>query len=103
MEIQTEQKKTKKEKTKKNKRLTLNEGKINLGLYIIGGGVVGSALFAATTYGAQTVTNISTLIGGLGGESFQVFLLCKVLSVQLSCKRKKKVKSLNRKKSALYI
>ncbi|GAB6594372.1 hypothetical protein C2L96_21090 [Bacillus cereus] len=74
MEVQTEQKKTKKEKTKKNKRLILNEGKINLVLYTVGGGIVGSALFAATTYGAQTVTNISTLIGGLGGGVISGFL-----------------------------
>lgn len=74
MEIQTEQKKTKKEKTKKNKRLPLNEGKINLALYTFGGGVVGSALVAATMYGAQTVTNISTLIGGLGGGVISGFL-----------------------------
>ncbi|MGF9851327.1 hypothetical protein CN556_10245 [Bacillus wiedmannii] len=74
MEVQTEPKKTKKEKTKKNKRVTLNEGKINLVLYTVGGGIVGSALFAATTYGAQTVTNISTLIGGLGGGVISGFL-----------------------------
>ncbi|MEH6888565.1 hypothetical protein V7024_02225 [Bacillus sp. JJ864] len=67
MEIQTEQKKSKKAEPKKNKKVPLKADKINLIVYTIGGGIVGSALFAATTYGAQTVTNISTLIGGLGG------------------------------------
>ncbi|MDF9615153.1 hypothetical protein P5763_24375 [Bacillus cereus] len=66
MEIQTEQ--------KKNKKVPLEKEKINLVLYTIGGGIVGSALFAATTYGGQTVTNISTLIGGLGGGVISGFL-----------------------------
>ncbi|MGG3674092.1 hypothetical protein ABES96_23640 [Bacillus nitratireducens] len=74
MEIQTEQKKFKKAKTKKNKRLTLNEGKINLVVCTFVGGIVGSALFAVTTYGSQTVTNISTIIGGLGGGVISGFL-----------------------------
>ncbi|MBF7146762.1 hypothetical protein [Bacillus toyonensis] len=74
MEIQTEQKKSKKVNPKKNKRVPLETDKINLVLYTIGGGIVGSALFAATTYGAQTVTNISTLIGGLGGGVISGFL-----------------------------
>ncbi|MGG0257573.1 hypothetical protein ABEY48_01075 [Bacillus mycoides] len=74
MEIQTNQKGSKKAKLKKSKRLTLNADKINLVLYTIGGGIIGSALFAATTYGSQTVTNISTLIGGLGGGVISGFL-----------------------------
>lgn len=59
MEIQTEQ--------KKNKKVPWETNKINLVLCTVVGGVVGSALFAVTAYGGQTVTNISTLIGGLGG------------------------------------
>lgn len=74
MEIQTEQQESKKAELKKNRTLTLKKDKINLILYTIGGGIVGSALFAATTYGAQTVTNISTLIGGLGGGVISGFL-----------------------------
>ncbi|AWC30021.1 hypothetical protein [Bacillus cytotoxicus] len=74
MEIQTEQKKSKKVKPKKNKRMPLETGKINLVLCTIVGGVVGSALFAVTAYGGQTVTNISTLIGGLGGGVISGFL-----------------------------
>ncbi|PEW84774.1 hypothetical protein CN445_21810 [Bacillus cereus] len=73
MEIHTEQE-SKKAGLKKNRILTLKKDKINLILYTIGGGIIGSALFAATTYGAQTVTNISTLIGGLGGGVISGFL-----------------------------
>ncbi|MBO1627810.1 hypothetical protein [Bacillus arachidis] len=67
MEIQTEQKKSKKAELRSNEKVLLKTDKINLVLCAIGGGIVGSALFAATTFGGQTVTNISTLIGGLGG------------------------------------
>ncbi|WP_134207745.1 hypothetical protein [Bacillus thuringiensis] len=70
MEIQTEQteqKETKKVKPKKNKKLSWETDKAKLVLCTGVGGVVGSALFAVTAYGGQTVTNISTLIGGLGG------------------------------------
>lgn len=74
MEIQTDQQKSKKAELKKNRTLTLTKDKMNLILYTIGGGILGSALFAATMYGAQTVTNISTLIGGLGGGVISGFL-----------------------------
>ncbi len=74
MEIQTEQQKSKKAELKKNRTLTSKKDKINSILCTIGGGIVGSALFAVTTYGAQTVTNISTLIGGLGGGVISGFL-----------------------------
>ncbi|MED3321218.1 hypothetical protein P4377_07005 [Bacillus thuringiensis] len=67
MEIQTEQKETKKVKPKKTKKLSWETDKAKLVLCTGVGGVVGSALFAVTAYGGQTVTNISTLIGGLGG------------------------------------
>ncbi|MCC2491801.1 hypothetical protein LKM14_00305 [Bacillus cereus] len=74
MEIQTEQKKTEKVEPTKNKKVPWERDKIKLVLCTVVGGVVGSALFAVTAYGGQTVTNISTIIGGLGGGVVSGFL-----------------------------
>lgn len=81
MEIQTEQ--------KKSKKVPLETDKINLVLCTVVGGIVGSALFAVTAYGGQTVTNISTLIGGLGGGVISGLLTLQGVRKTIDLQKKK--------------